>query len=311
MSEYHDKYAPKGAKDRVDHIIGDNRKGKIDASDVKLPEREDMGERVIDKPRRAYKKGGKVEGETAHHHAGRKRRDAGGSTVDQLRPQVPSSGLYGSGFAPTHAGMLSNAAGLKKGGEARRHKRASGGTLIPSSTTPDYLIPNSTTGDYMSPDLSSMSSARVAAANRDKLKAAMTKDPDMNEELRQNNREYRDEENYVNNPNHNRKGGAVKKRACGGIANKVTGVRIAGGRTARAEGGRTKGKTNINIIIGGPKEAPPQQPMVPPPPSAMPPRPPLPPGAMGAMQPPGMGGGAPPMGGPGMPPQIPAGMGPK
>ena len=202
MSEYHDKYAPKGAKDRVDHIIGDNRKGKIDASDVKLPEREDMGERVIDKPRRAYKKGGKVEGETAHHHAGRKRRDAGGSTVDQLRPQVPASGLYGSGFTPTHAGMLSNAAGLKKGGEAKK-------------------------------------------------------------------------------------------------------------RTKRAEGGRTKGKTNINIIIGGPKEAPPQQPMVPPPPSAMPPRPPLPPGAMGAMQPPGMGGGAPPIGGPGMPPQMPAGMGPK
>ena len=86
-------------------------------------------------------------------------------------------------------------------------------------------------------------------------------------------------------------------------------------RSARKDGGRAKGKTNINIIIGGPKEQAP--PMVPPPPSAMPPgKPPLPPGAMGAMQPPGMGmppgaGGGAPMGG-GMPPQMPPNMmGPK
>lgn len=76
-----------------------------------------------------------------------------------------------------------------------------------------------------------------------------------------------------------------------------------GGREARAHGGRTKGKTNINIIIGRGHDAgaPGSMPM---PPGAMP-HPPVPPQfppgqmPMGGMPP----GGAPPMGG--MPPSGP------
>lgn len=76
-----------------------------------------------------------------------------------------------------------------------------------------------------------------------------------------------------------------------------------GGRVGRARGGRTaKGKTTVNVIIGGDKQAPP--PPMPPPPMAAPgpvgpPRPP--PGPPPGMPP----GGAPPMGPAGPPPGPP------
>jgi hypothetical protein len=118
-------------------------------------------------------------------------------------------------------------------------------------------------------------------------------------------------------------GGEVeaKKRACGGSAKHREKVAAQAadatkdvpdsGRSSRAHGGRTKGKTNITIIIGQPKDKE-ERPDVPPPPSALPPPPPpprpptgMPPGAMGG---PGMGG-PPPMP-PGPPPGMPP-MGPK
>jgi hypothetical protein len=78
-------------------------------------------------------------------------------------------------------------------------------------------------------------------------------------------------------------------------------------RTGRARGGRAKGKTVVNVIVGGkgdqdkPQGGPPMAPMVPPPPPAAPPQPPPhPPGAP-------MGGGAPPMMPPGGAPMGPAG----
>jgi hypothetical protein len=78
-------------------------------------------------------------------------------------------------------------------------------------------------------------------------------------------------------------------------------------RAGRASGGRTKGKgkTVVNVIVGGGKGdqgmAPPAAPMVPPPPPAAPPPPPAhPPGAP-------MAGGPPPMMPPGGAPMGPAG----
>ena len=81
-------------------------------------------------------------------------------------------------------------------------------------------------------------------------------------------------------------------------------TRASGGRTSFAKGGRTKGKTTVNVIIGGDKQQAP--PPMPPPPMAAPgpvgpPKPPMPPPG----PPPGMGGppgGAPPGMPPGMPP---------
>ena len=87
--------------------------------------------------------------------------------------------------------------------------------------------------------------------------------------------------------------------------------RATGGRVGRAHGGRTaKGKTTVNVIIGGDKQPP--APMPPPPMAAPgpvgPPRPPMPPPGLPPGMPPGMppGGappglaGAPPPGGPPM-----------
>ena len=81
--------------------------------------------------------------------------------------------------------------------------------------------------------------------------------------------------------------------------------REKGGRVGRAHGGRTKGKTTVNVIIGGQKSMAPPAPMPPPPMAAPgpvgPPRPPMPPPGMGPPPggaPPGMGGGPPPGGPP-------------
>ena len=85
-----------------------------------------------------------------------------------------------------------------------------------------------------------------------------------------------------------------------------TGYREVGHRSARKHGGRAKGKTNINIVIGAPghhADAAPGAGMPPPPPRGVPVPPPAPP--MGGM-PPGM----PPGGPPGMMPpgMMPPGM---
>lgn len=96
-------------------------------------------------------------------------------------------------------------------------------------------------------------------------------------------------------------------RKSGGAANYLGGTRPTGGRIARKAGGRTKGKTNINIVIGQPQPqglgaAMPPGPVRPPVPPQMPPGPPpgMPPGGPN-MPPPSMAGGPPPMPPPGMP----------
>jgi len=113
-------------------------------------------------------------------------------------------------------------------------------------------------------------------------------------------------------------GGVTKKRG-GSLSvsdGALEGTRPTGGRMARKDGGRTKGKTNINIIIGTGKGMDNQMgggqpPTMPPRPPAMPvavPPPPgagapmgMPPGGMPPMMPP-PGAGAPPPGG--MPPMM-------
>lgn len=90
------------------------------------------------------------------------------------------------------------------------------------------------------------------------------------------------------------------KKNGGAAANYTGGTRPKGGRIARKSGGRAKGKTNINIIIGGgghkeaempPSAMAPTRPPMPMPPPAPPPQaaPPMPlPGAGAGMPPPPM-----------------------
>lgn len=85
------------------------------------------------------------------------------------------------------------------------------------------------------------------------------------------------------------------RKTGGKVDASVSGTPISGGRTPRKSGGRTKGKMNVNIIIGAPGGAqggpPPEMPM-PPPQMAGPIRPPMP------MPPQGMPPGGPPVGAP-------------
>lgn len=89
------------------------------------------------------------------------------------------------------------------------------------------------------------------------------------------------------------------RKTGGKVDASVSGTKIVGGRTPRKEGGRTKGKMNVNIIIGAPgggQGGPPPEMPVPPPQMAGPVRPPMP------MPPQGMPPGGPPLGVGGPPP---------
>lgn len=113
-------------------------------------------------------------------------------------------------------------------------------------------------------------------------------------------------EHRKKNPVKPRKLGAIDKalnriqgHARGGKADGVyQGTRPTGGREARKSGGRTKGKTSINIIINSGEKKPEGPPMPPPMPPAMqlpPPKPPMPPMGGAPPGPPGMPPGPPPM----------------
>lgn len=84
-----------------------------------------------------------------------------------------------------------------------------------------------------------------------------------------------------------------------------------GGRIHRARGGKAKGKTVVNVIVGAGHDQPPQAPAMmapppPPPPAPMPPpRPPMAPPGGGMMPPGGMPIGGAPMGAAGAPPMRP------
>ena len=197
MGEYADTHSKKERKDRVNHILKDDGKA-IDASGYKVPGELDTEKKTgpLQPKPRAFAKGGKVEGKGAHHHAGRKKRDAGGqAALDQLRPNVPTGGLYGSGFQPTHAGMLSSAAGLKKGGMAKRHKRANGGEAAKQARA---------NADYQS--------ARSSADNANFFSAPFKEQDEQSAMDRMN--DSADQTGYDSSY---KRGGKAKKRAAGGI----------------------------------------------------------------------------------------------
>ena len=62
--------------------------GKVDASDFKQAEPLEAEAKTGLRPisRRQFKRGGKVEGEHAHHHAGRKPRKSGGRAYSDSNP---------------------------------------------------------------------------------------------------------------------------------------------------------------------------------------------------------------------------------
>ena len=191
---------------------------------------------------RAFKRGGAVHGADVKHHAGRKARAAGGPMMDgssggagmaqptTIAPPMPPTNRFQFGAAP--AGMMAQAAGLKKGG---RVKKSLGGDADGDS---DDRATRKRGGK-----------AEGGPAQGSKEWDSLTKSRFPKEPI----------------------------------------------RSARKDGGRAKGKTNVNIIIETqPKNQQPMGPAGPPPMMQKPLAPPAPPPG-----PPGMGG---PGGPPGMPP---------
>ena len=261
MSEYGDKYRTQAKKDKVKRYTRDTD-GKVDASGYEAPGDPlammkptyvNMPSPVEGRPKsdnpkpRKFKRGGKVEGEKAVCHSGRKHRAMGGQMAPGMAannmPVVPATRFN---FNPNvnRVGAAIGAMGVKRGGKVSIDKM---GSEKPGSEA------------------------------------------------------------------------EAKK-----WIEESSGTRPTGDRIARKEGGRTKGKTNINIIIsagpkgepqggaGGPNAGPVRPPMPPPSLSAPMQAPPMggmPPGGMpqpGMMPPSGMPPGMPPH--PGMmPPPNPLG----
>ena len=287
------------------HRLAGKTPGAVDASGWTEPTdmRADVktGARPISK--RAFKRGGKVEGHEAHHHAGRKPRKAGGKalTADSLiNRNVKEANEERAGHK--HVG------GFKKGGAAHRKHRENGGDAIANylKTHPDNppmptprpkglgintpverpVIPKPIPLEQEPDDLGS---SRTGAKRGGKVHDDVAEDKALIRKMV--------------------KPGARTGKAKGGEAEEVSGTRPTGGRTARMSGGRTgKGKMNVNIVIAGhhpsagapmgPQGGPPMPPMPPQGgPQAVPvpqPMPAMPGGAgPGPMMPPG--GGMPPM----------------
>ena len=150
MSEASKAYRA-AAKQKIARLLGEN-KGPIDASGYKVPGEMDTERKTGEKPKnpRMFKRGGKVEGAEATHHAGKKpraKRDMGGA-MPQPSPTAAGSGTAGpmmnlpaaaqaqianAARTPNPQGMLASrpvqswmarAGGIKKGG---RVKKAEGG----------------------------------------------------------------------------------------------------------------------------------------------------------------------------------------
>jgi hypothetical protein len=153
------KSARKAAADKVKKLVGADPSGKpVDASSYTPPDALKTGVKTGMRPvsKRQFKKGGKVigkmHGEKAHHHAGRKPRKAGGSAmppVDRLvNRDMKKANEYRDG--DKHIG------GMKKGG--RIHKDMGG--MSPQAA-----------GAMQDPRM--IAAARMAASNRANVPQAM------------------------------------------------------------------------------------------------------------------------------------------
>ena len=246
---------------------------------------------------RQYKRGGRVEGERAMHHAGRAKRKAGG-LVEQFEDRNVKDINRGRPGGKDHLG------GLKEGGKAEHpHKERDlrcAETLVKDHRKDGGKV------DW----IKGATSKHKGALHRELGVPEGKKIPEKKLEKAEHSknpteRKRADLAETLKGFHHRKDGGGVPREAV--ADGRIEGARPTGERYARAQGGRTKGKSpmNVNIIIGartpgagGEQSSMPNPPPMPPPhPIAPPPPPPgaggLPPGGPpGGMMPPG----GPPMG---------------
>ena len=281
--------AARAAMKKKAHRLANGSEGeRVDASDYKVPGEMDTERKTGPKPLnpRMFKRGGKVEGAEATHHAGKKpraKRDLGGPM------SAPPAAAGGAG-AGSAAG--SGAAGPMMNLPAAAQAQIANATRTPN---PLGMLGSRPVQSWMARAGGIKKGGRVKKASGGEAHSDEKEDRALIDKM-------------VKPSARKAKGGEVVGNT------EVTGTRPTGGRLARKDGGRSgKGKMNVNIIIAQKPDSamgaggPPMPPGMPPHPI---PPPMMPPGAMGGMPSgmPPMGGGAPPMGAgvpPGMPPALP------
>ena len=292
--------ARKHMHEKARRLVRTDPQQKVDATDYTPPDALDADVKTGMRPisKRTYKRGGMVKGEHAVHHAGKKPRKSGGmcsptafvdaemnrnkKDANELRAgskhigglkkggrachadggEVPPQRLS---FGPAVGSRMTAAAGLKRGGKAHDDE-AEDKALIRKEVKKDALRKGRDSGGLVGALEPTLKHNNGAAGGLGGFGLSMLK-----------------------------RGGKAESTGA------FQGQDPKGGREARAHGGRTKGKTNINIIIGRGHDAGAPGAMMPPGAMPHPPVPPqFPPGGMppGAMPP-----GGPPMGG--MPPSGP------
>ena len=257
------KQARAAMKAKAKSLTADRPLEKVDSSSWTPPELLNADVQTGMRPvsRRAFKSGGKVQGSCAAPNMGRKPRKSGGKalTADSLiNRNVKDANEERDGIK--HIG------GLKRGG---RTKKEAGGSLAGAA---DMMKKAQAVGNVPSDIISSQ-----PAVSRFSKSAGLKRGGKVHEDVAADKALIK----KMVKPSARtarKEGGGVFTGP--GYPGKVPGV-VPGGRSPRASGGRSpKGKTNINILIGGGKPA-----------------------GAGNMQPNPMGGPTPPS--PGIPVQVP------
>jgi hypothetical protein len=277
------KAARSAMKSKIKRLTTTDPKTKVDASSWTPPEPLNTEAKTGMRPisPRAFKRGGKVDGEAMEANAGRKPRTGN-------KPVTPDSMINRNAKAANEEREgIKHVGGMKKGG--RTKKMDGGSSLLTDPTAPDKrmgIVPK----DVMT---------FGPAGQRGMI--GLKKGGKVHDDVKEDKALIK---KMV-------KPGARTGKDTGGMSvsdGEIEGTRPTGGRKARKAGGRTKGKTSININIGGgqppmdmkPPMGPPPGPGAPPP-MGMPPMAPPPGGGM----PPGPPPGAPPGGMPaGLPPGL-------
>ena len=306
MSEDSVKY--RNAMKAKAHRLADQKEGRVDASDYHIPGKPTSSEPqtwVNPKPGlvgstknpvnpREYKRGGLATGGKAKHHAGRSKRQMGGPTMPATAPgmNVPVNRFNLSPVPNKMGAAIQGATGIKKGGKVEHSDEAADRKLIDKMVKPEARRERKSGGGNW-----------IAGAI--KHPGALHKELGVPEGKKIPEKKLKKAE-HSDNPKEAKRArlaetlkGMHKKgrRLCLGWRDRGNDG-PTGGRLARKEGGRAKGKTNIAIIIGGhdrPPDQPPASmtqgvarppmpPVQPPPPAMAPPMAPpmggMPPGAM-------------------------------
>lgn len=255
------KQARAAMKAKAQRLGSDRSTEKVDSSSWTPPEllRADVKTGMRPISRRAYKSGGKVEGSKAAANMGKSVRTGNKPiTADSLvNKDMKEANEEREGYK--HIG------GLKSGGRA---KKMVGG---PMAGAAKMMQRAQAVGDVpgATMNFSPVKKGNLSPARQVGLKKGGKAEghEDVAEDkalikkmVKPTARTGKDMGGETDDDDGMKKGGRVKRATGGGIFSgpgypgKVPGV-VPGGRTAHARGGKAKGKTNINIIIGAGKPA--------------------------------------------------------